>query len=93
MKNQDLNQKVLTEQQKYLDIGLQKIIGMHMVFLHQMILFNHEKVSIGVRLLLLKIASSVANIFLKKEKILVLGNLDAKRDWVMLKIMCWQCIK
>ena len=51
------------------------------IFASNGILFNHEGIYRGETFVTKKIASSVANIFLKKEKILVLGNLDAKRDW------------
>ena len=45
------------------------------------ILFNHESERRGHEFVTRKITKAVANIKLKKQKILELGNLDAKRDW------------
>tara|TARA_Y100001935_G_scaffold61566_1_gene51577 strand:- start:709 stop:1686 length:978 start_codon:yes stop_codon:yes gene_type:complete len=45
------------------------------------ILFNHESERRGYEFVTRKITKAVANIKLKKQKILELGNLDAKRDW------------
>jgi GDPmannose 4,6-dehydratase len=45
------------------------------------ILFNHESPRRGGGFVTQKIARSVAGIALGKSKELVLGNLDAKRDW------------
>ena len=45
------------------------------------ILFNHESPRRGVEFVSRKITDSVARILHKVDKELVLGNLDAKRDW------------
>jgi len=45
------------------------------------ILFNHESPRRGLEFVTRKITSSVANIFYGREKKLLLGNMDAKRDW------------
>ena len=45
------------------------------------ILFNHESPRRGETFVTKKITKAVANIVKKKQKILELGNLDAKRDW------------
>tara|TARA_B100000029_G_scaffold308677_1_gene301339 strand:+ start:281 stop:1324 length:1044 start_codon:yes stop_codon:yes gene_type:complete len=45
------------------------------------ILFNHESPTRGETFVTRKITRAVAAIHLNKEKILYLGNLDAKRDW------------
>jgi GDPmannose 4,6-dehydratase len=45
------------------------------------ILFNHESPRRGKTFVTRKITLAAANIKLKKQDKLVLGNLDAKRDW------------
>ncbi|MBN2198072.1 GDP-mannose 4,6-dehydratase [Candidatus Wolfebacteria bacterium] len=45
------------------------------------ILFNHESPLRGLEFVTRKISNAVAKIYLGLEKELVLGNLDAKRDW------------
>uniref|UniRef100_A0A7S2VZB8 GDP-mannose 4,6-dehydratase n=1 Tax=Eucampia antarctica TaxID=49252 RepID=A0A7S2VZB8_9STRA len=45
------------------------------------ILFNHESPRRGNTFVTRKVTRCVANIHLKKEKCLFLGNIDAKRDW------------
>jgi GDPmannose 4,6-dehydratase len=45
------------------------------------ILFNHESPRRGETFLTRKVTRAIANILPKKQKILYLGNLDAKRDW------------
>lgn len=45
------------------------------------IVFNHESPRRGVEFVTRKISQAVAKIKLGKQKKLVLGNLDAKRDW------------
>jgi len=45
------------------------------------ILFNHESPRRGGTFVTKKITSALANIIAKKQDNLVLGNLDAKRDW------------
>lgn len=45
------------------------------------ILFNHESPRRGETFVTKKITKAVANIYNKKQKQLLLGNLDAKRDW------------
>jgi GDPmannose 4,6-dehydratase len=45
------------------------------------ILFNHESPRRGETFVTKKITKAVANIYKGKQKVLSLGNLDAKRDW------------
>jgi GDPmannose 4,6-dehydratase len=45
------------------------------------ILFNHESPRRGENFVTRKITMSIANILAKNQKKLILGNLDAKRDW------------
>ena len=45
------------------------------------ILFNHESPLRGETFVTKKITSALAKIFLGKQKILYIGNLDSKRDW------------
>ena len=45
------------------------------------ILFNHESPRRGKTFVTRKITVGVANILLKKQKYIYLGNIDAKRDW------------
>lgn len=45
------------------------------------ILFNHESPRRGLEFVTRKISHSVAKIHLKQQKELLLGNLEAKRDW------------
>ena len=45
------------------------------------ILFNHESPRRGLEFVTRKISNSVARIKLGKQKEIVMGNLDAKRDW------------
>jgi len=45
------------------------------------ILFNHESPRRGIEFVTRKIAHAAAKIKLGKQKKLVLGNMDAKRDW------------
>ena len=45
------------------------------------ILFNHESERRGYEFVTRKISQGVANIKLKKQKTLELGNINAKRDW------------
>ena len=45
------------------------------------ILFNHESPRRGLNFVTRKVSIGVAKIVEKKQKILELGNLDAKRDW------------
>jgi GDPmannose 4,6-dehydratase len=45
------------------------------------ILFNHESPRRGEIFVTRKITQAIANIKAKKQKILYLGNLEAKRDW------------
>ena len=45
------------------------------------ILFNHESPRRGETFVTRKITRAVANILSKKQNVLYLGNLDAKRDW------------
>jgi len=45
------------------------------------ILFNHESPRRGETFVTKKITKAVARIFQKKQRVLMLGNIDAKRDW------------
>ncbi len=45
------------------------------------ILFNHESPRRGETFVSKKITKAVANIYKNKQKVLMLGNLNAKRDW------------
>jgi GDPmannose 4,6-dehydratase len=45
------------------------------------ILFNHESLLRGLEFVTRKISNAVAKIALEIEKELILGNLEAKRDW------------
>jgi GDPmannose 4,6-dehydratase len=45
------------------------------------ILFNHESPRRGETFLTRKVTMAIANILAKKQKVLYLGNLGAKRDW------------
>ncbi len=45
------------------------------------ILFNHESPRRGQTFVSKKITKAVANIYKKKQSVLYLGNLNAKRDW------------
>lgn len=45
------------------------------------ILFNHESPRRGYNFVTQKVCTGVANIFLGKQKVIELGNLDAIRDW------------
>lgn len=45
------------------------------------ILFNHESPRRGIEFVTRKISNAVARISLGKQKKIVLGNLDSKRDW------------
>lgn len=45
------------------------------------ILFNHESERRGETFVTQKIVKGLVNIFLGRQKVLRLGNLDAKRDW------------
>ncbi len=52
------------------------------------ILFNHESPRRGETFVTRKITRAIANISQGLETCLYLGNMDALRDWAMLKIMC-----
>lgn len=45
------------------------------------ILFNHESPRRGETFLTRKVTRGIANILVKKQKAIYLGNLDARRDW------------
>jgi len=59
-------------------VNYREAYGMHLT---NGILFNHESPRRGRTFVTRKITTAVANIFLKTQKCLYLGNLDAKRDW------------
>ena len=51
------------------------------IFASSGILFNHESPLRGLEFVTRKITDGVARIKLQKQDVLVLGNIDAKRDW------------
>jgi GDPmannose 4,6-dehydratase len=62
----------------YMTINYRESYGMHA---SSGMLFNHESPRRGPEFVTRKISSAVARIKLGKQDELVLGNLDAKRDW------------
>ena len=62
----------------YLTLNYREAYGM---FCANGILFNHESPRRGFEFVTRKITSSVARIRAGKQKELLLGNLDARRDW------------
>lgn len=62
----------------YITVNYRESFGM---FACSGILFNHESPRRGIEFVTRKIANGVARISLNKQDKLVLGNLDAKRDW------------
>ena len=70
--------------------GVAKVFGHHMTVNYREayglyavsgILFNHESPRRGIEFVTRKVTNGVARIKLGLQKELVLGNLDAKRDW------------
>jgi GDPmannose 4,6-dehydratase len=70
--------------------GVAKVFGHHMTINYREsygfhassgILFNHESPRRGPEFVTRKVTQSVARIATGKQKIIVMGNLDAKRDW------------
>jgi GDPmannose 4,6-dehydratase len=57
------------------------------------ILFNHESPRRGETFLTRKVTRAIANILAGKQRVLYLGNLNAKRDWGTLQSMLKQCGK
>lgn len=51
------------------------------MFISNGILFNHESPRRGETFVTRKVTKAAVNIFLGKQKQLLLGNLDSKRDW------------
>ena len=51
------------------------------LFISSGILFNHESPYRGLEFVTKKITSAIANIKAKKQSKLILGNINAKRDW------------
>jgi len=51
------------------------------MFISSGILFNHESPYRGLEFVTRKITSAIANIILKKQDKIILGNIKAKRDW------------
>ena len=51
------------------------------IFAANGILFNHESPLRGETFVTKKISKGLSNIYLKKQKILYIGNLDSMRDW------------
>ena len=51
------------------------------IFASNGILFNHESPRRGINFVTRKITLGIAKILIGEEKIITLGNLDAKRDW------------
>ena len=62
----------------YMTINYRESYGMHA---SSGLLFNHESPRRGLEFVTRKISNAVARIKLGKQDQLVLGNLDAKRDW------------
>jgi GDPmannose 4,6-dehydratase len=62
----------------YMTINYRESYGMHA---SSGILFNHESPRRGPEFVTRKVSQAVARIHLGKQKELVLGNLDAERDW------------
>src|SRR5919202_3192977 len=62
----------------YITVNYREAYGLHAV---SGILFNHESPRRGLEFVTRKISNAVARIKLGKQRELVLGNLDAKRDW------------
>jgi GDPmannose 4,6-dehydratase len=62
----------------YMTINYRESYGMHA---SSGVLFNHESPRRGLEFVTRKISNAVARIKLGKQDELVLGNLDAKRDW------------
>lgn len=62
----------------YMTINYRESYGMHA---SSGILFNHESPRRGPEFVTRKITQAVARIHLGLQKTIVLGNLDAKRDW------------
>ena len=89
MKIHHFIQDHLTELQKYMVFGLQKIIReAYNMFACNGILFNHESPRRGETFVTRKITRAYARIALGLQDKFYLGNLDAKRDWGHAKIMC-----
>lgn len=70
--------------------GVSKVTGFYMtqnyreaynIFACCGILFNHESPRRGFEFVTRKITSNIARIYKKQINVLILGNLDAKRDW------------
>jgi GDPmannose 4,6-dehydratase len=59
-------------------VNYREAYGMH---LSNGILFNHESPRRGPTFVTRKISRAVARIAKGQQKVLILGNLDAKRDW------------
>ncbi len=62
----------------WIAVNYRESYGMH---INCGILFNHEGEYRGLEFVTRKISNSVARIKLGKQKDIILGNLDAKRDW------------
>lgn len=62
----------------YITVNYRESYGMYCV---SGILFNHESPRRGIEFVTRKITDGVAKIKTGKQKHLILGNLDAKRDW------------
>jgi GDPmannose 4,6-dehydratase len=62
----------------WMTVNYRESFGMHA---SSGILFNHESPLRGIEFVTRKITDGVARIKLGLEKTLILGNLDAKRDW------------
>ena len=68
------------EQQNYMLIGLQRITGLHINYLHLQVFYLIMGPFRGETFVSRKIMG-IANIIKKKQKYLYLGNLDSYRDW------------
>ena len=67
--------------QNYMHTGLLLIIEKHDIFACNGILFNHESPVRGETFVTRKITRALVRIKLGLQKILYVGNLNAKRDW------------
>ena len=62
----------------WMTVNYRESFGMHA---SSGILFNHESPLRGIEFVTRKVTDAAARIKLGKQKVLLLGNIDAKRDW------------
>ena len=89
-KVQEVPQKETTRFHPRSPYGISKVAGFELtrnyreaydIFACSGILFNHESPRRGFEFVTRKITSNIARINNGEENVLILGNLDAKRDW------------